>query len=152
MNYKQPRSIQVIIFSANEEPTRYLLLKRVDDQGGFWQSVTGSLEINETHQRAAVREVYEETGIACVESELIDLELTNVFEIARLWRPKYAPDVTHNEEICFALETRIGEVKIDLREHQEFVWVEYDEAMARLYWESNKKALAKLQEIRGHHR
>lgn len=147
MNYKQPRSIQVIIFSTHSQPARFLLLRRVDEQGGFWQSVTGSLELEETHLQAAVREVFEETGIRCLEAELIDLNLKNVFEIARLWRPKYAPGITHNEEVCFALETRVCDVSIDRREHQEFAWVDFEQAAAMLYWQSSKRALSRLVEI-----
>src|SRR6185503_19154811 len=113
MPYKQPRSVQVVVFSEREEKRLYLLLKRVSSHGGFWQSVTGSLEDGETHPQAAVREVREETGFTVQEHELIDLGLTNVFEIAEQWRPKYAPGVTRNEEVCFALSVQQGRVEID---------------------------------------
>ncbi|MBI3654519.1 MAG: dihydroneopterin triphosphate diphosphatase [Acidobacteria bacterium] len=144
MTYKQPRSIQVVIFSLRQARREVLLLKRLASHGGFWQFVTGSLEADETHRQAAVREVFEETGILCREDELIDLQLTNVFAIAPLWRARFAPGVTHNEEVCFALPVEPGAVRLDTREHQAYCWCEVAEATALLYWESSQKALAKL--------
>jgi dATP pyrophosphohydrolase len=147
MPYKQPRSVQVVVFSERAGERLYLLLRRVPSHGGFWQSVTGSLEDGETHQQAAVREVLEETGFSVPENELIDLGVTNVFEIAEQWRPKYAPGVTRNEEVCFALPVRHGRVEIDHLEHDEYVWVDYNAAVGMLYWESNRRTLAAVDRL-----
>jgi dihydroneopterin triphosphate diphosphatase len=144
MSYKQPRSIQVIIFAESGTHSEFLLLKRVASQGGFWQSVTGSLEGGESHRQAAVREVFEETGIRCLAEELIDLELTNVFAIAPQWRARFAPEVTHNEEVCFALRVEKCEVRLDALEHEDYLWLDAERAYAMFYWESSKKALAKF--------
>ncbi len=145
MAYKQPRSVQVVLFAEMENNRLYLLLKRIASHGGFWQSVTGSLEEGETHAEAAVREVWEEMGISCREQDLIDLGIVNTFEIAPQWRAKYAPGVTHNEEVCFALRVDIRDARIDPREHEAFAWVPYSEAMEMLYWESSKRAFARAE-------
>lgn len=142
MHYKHPRSIQVVIFGDGPRELHYLLLRRVASHGGFWQSVTGSLEGEETHRQAAAREVLEETGINSREAELIALRVTNTFEIAPQWREKYAPGVTHNEEVCFALKVLECEVQVDSIEHDSYVWVTYERAMEMVYWDSNKRALA----------
>ena len=145
MRYKQPRSVQVVIFADCPSGREYLLLKRVAGFGGFWQSVTGSLEEGETHAEAAVREVLEETGIIAGENELIDLSLINTFEIAPKWRVRYAPGVTHNEEVCFALKVDKCEVRVDPVEHDEYAWVDYEKAIEMLYWDSNKRAFEALK-------
>lgn len=142
VHYKQPRSIQVVIIADAHPERHYLLLRRVASHGGFWQSVTGSLEGQETHKQAAVREVLEETGISSREEELIELGVTNTFEIAPQWREKYAPGVTHNEEVCFALKVRECEVRVDSIEHDAHVWETYERAVEMIYWRSNKRALA----------
>jgi dATP pyrophosphohydrolase len=134
----------VVIFAEAESRREFLVLKRLESHGGFWQFVTGSLEEGETHKEAAVREVFEETGIHCREDELVDLKLTNVFEIAPQWRARFAPGTTHNEEVCFALRVEPCEARLDEREHQEWNWVGFDQAMGLLYWTSSKKALARL--------
>jgi dATP pyrophosphohydrolase len=147
MRYKQPRSVQVVIFAQAETGVEYLLLRRVASHGGFWQPVTGSLEEDETHRRAAAREVEEETGIGHREGDLIELGVVNVFEIAPQWRVKYAPGVTHNEEVCFALKVDKCEVRIDPIEHEAYTWVDYDTALQMLYWESNKRAFGAVANL-----
>lgn len=142
MEYKQPRSVQVVIFADTSSERHYLLLRRVGSHGRFWQSVTGSLEVGETHQQAAVREVCEETGIDSAEEELIELEVINTFEIAPQWREKYAPGVVRNEEVCFALKVDRCEVLVDSREHDAYVWEPYDRSIEMLYWDSSKRAFA----------
>ena len=59
MVFKKPVSSLVLIYT---EDFKVLLMERADKKG-FWQSVTGSLEENETPKDAAIREVFEETGI-----------------------------------------------------------------------------------------
>ena len=130
-----------MIFADDQAGERhYLLLRRVASHGGFWQSVTGSLEVGETHTMAAAREVREETGIDSAEDQLIDLGLINTFEIAPQWREKYAPGVTRNEEVCFALKVDRCDVILDSREHDAYVWEPYDRSIDMLYWESSKRA------------
>jgi dihydroneopterin triphosphate diphosphatase len=147
MPYKQPRSVQVVLFAETPTGREFLLLRRVQSHGGFWQSVTGSLEGEETHLQAAIREVAEETGYRPHSDEAIPLGLVNVFEIAPQWRVKYAPGVTHNEEVCFALQVDKRDVEIDAIEHDAFMWVNYDTAMEMLYWESNRKAFAAVADL-----
>lgn len=141
MQFKQPRSIQVVILADSDRGRRYLLLKRIESYGGFWQSVTGSLEGDETHKRAAIREILEETGISASGDDLIELGIVNTFEIAPQWRSRYEPGVTHNEEVCFAIRISERDIRLDPNEHESWCWLSYEQAMEMLYWESNKRAL-----------
>ena len=141
MPFKQPRSIQVVILADSDRERRYLLLKRIASYGGFWQSVTGSLEGDGTHKQAAIREIREETGISASDDDLIELGIVNTFEIAPQWRSRYEPGITHNEEVCFALRINKRDIRLDPIEHESWCWVSYEQAMEMLYWESNKRAL-----------
>ena len=145
VQYKQPRSIQVVVFADKNAERHYLLLQRIVSHGGFWQSVTGSLEAGETHRRAALREVFEETGFVARDQELIELGVINTFEIAPQWRARYAPGVTHNEEVCFALKVEAREVRLDPLEHVAYAWESYARAIEMLYWESTRRAFAAAQ-------
>jgi dATP pyrophosphohydrolase len=145
--YKQPRSVQIVVFAESGGERQYLLLRRKADRGGFWLSVTGSLEEGETRAQAAVREVFEETGIRINESQLIDLNVINIFEIAPQWLARYAPGVTTNEEYCFALKVDRGEIRIDATEHEAAVWVNRETAVKMIYWDSNRRAFAAAETI-----
>ena len=57
LKYKNNQSVLVIIYA--ESTHRVLMLQRRDDTT-FWQSVTGTLERNETPRETAIREVWEE--------------------------------------------------------------------------------------------
>ena len=80
MTYKNPESVLVVIYDAVSHEV--LMLQRQDDVD-FWQSVTGSLEKNETPRDTALREVLEETGIDIVKDglDLIDCHKSIDFEI-----------------------------------------------------------------------
>jgi dihydroneopterin triphosphate diphosphatase len=140
--------VQVVIFAETERGCEFLLLRRIASHGGFWQSVTGSLEGRETHLEAAVRELHEETGIIVRPEDLIDLRVVNTFEIAPQWRTRYAPSVTHNEEVCFALKVEKRDVRIDPSEHDSWTWVDCDKALEMLHWVSSNRALTRLLEMR----
>ena len=139
--------MQVLIFATSSRGCELLLLRRIASLGGFWQSVTGSLEERESHREAAIREVSEETGIKARSEDLIDLRLVNTFEIAPQWRSRYAAGVTHNEEVCFALRVEKHDVQLDRSEHDAWAWVDSDTALEMLHWISNKRALTRLLEI-----
>ena len=58
--------VQVFVFT-DTEPRQYLLLRYNDQKGGYWQPVTGSVEAGETLEQAALRELWEETGLSGIE-------------------------------------------------------------------------------------
>jgi dATP pyrophosphohydrolase len=80
---KIPISVLVLIHTKNKE---ILILKKKNDKD-LWQSVTGSLNENETPIQAAKREVFEETGLNA--ENLIDCEKQYIFEIYEMWKHKY---------------------------------------------------------------
>ncbi|OZA09057.1 MAG: dihydroneopterin triphosphate diphosphatase, partial [Methylotenera sp. 17-45-7] len=57
--FKTPISALVLIHTTD---LQVLIMERAD-KPGYWQSVTGSIEGDETPLQAAVREVHEETGL-----------------------------------------------------------------------------------------
>ena len=60
LKYKNNQSVLVVIYAKSTN--RVLMLQRQDDST-FWQSVTGTLEANETPRATAIREVWEEVGL-----------------------------------------------------------------------------------------
>lgn len=138
---KRPVSVLVVIHTPD---LQILLLERAS-HAGYWQSVTGSQEGNESLIETAVREVAEETGIVANQESLVDWNLVNTFEIFAEWRHRYAPGVTHNTEHVFSLEVATGQtVSISPAEHLSYCWLPVDKAAAKCFSWSNRDAILML--------
>lgn len=130
-------------------PDLQVLLMERADKAGFWQSVTGSLEGDESPKQAAIREVMEETGLDATKFDLQDWQASNVYEIYPHWRHRYAPGVVENTEHLFGLELP-SKLTIELSpdEHVRYQWVDWREAANLVFSWTNVDALKKLGERR----
>jgi dATP pyrophosphohydrolase len=141
LNFKRPESVLVVIHTPALD---VLLLERVAHPG-YWQSVTGSREGEESFVETAAREVAEETGVAAPPADFRDWRLSNRFEIFAEWRHRYGPGVTHNTEHVFSLcvppDARIA---IHPDEHRAFRWLSWREAAEACFSWTNRDALLML--------
>lgn len=118
------------------------------DKTGFWQSVTGSVEGDETPLQAAIREVHEETGLDASQYNLQDWQASNVYEIYPHWRHRYAPGVVENREHLFGLELPSAlPIKLEPNEHVRYEWVDWRNAAERVFSWTNVDALKRLGEF-----
>ena len=141
--YKRPKSVLVVVYT---ETGKVLLLRRADHED-FWQSVTGSMRWDETDpMQTAIRELKEETGIDAGDV-LVNLNLSHQYEIFPQWRHRYAPDITHNTEHVFALKLpKVVDIRLNPNEHQEAVWLSFDDAVERLGSWTNRKVVDHLKQ------
>lgn len=140
--FKKPESVLVVIYC--QTTLRCLMMQRKDDPN-FWQSVTGSLENNELPIETAIREVYEETGIDIVGSNLslVDAKHVVEFEIFTQFRHRYAPQVKINKEHWFYLPLTT-EVKPMLSEHLAYQWMSIQDAANLTLSPNNREAIKKI--------
>lgn len=140
--FKKPESVLVVIYC--QTTLRCLMMQRKDDPN-FWQSVTGSLENNELPIETAIREVFEETGIDIVGSNLslIDAKHVVEFEIFPQFRHRYAPQVKINKEHWFYLPLTT-EVKPMLSEHLAYQWMSIQDAANLTLSPNNREAIKKI--------
>ncbi len=144
--YKIPVSALILIHTTD---LQVMIMERAD-KVGFWQSVTGSIELNETPKQAAIREVQEETGLDALQYDFQDWQMSNIYEIYSHWRHRYAPGISQNTEHVFGLLLP-EPVPITLapEEHVRYEWVDWREAAKRVFSWTNVEALRKLGEA--HH-
>jgi dATP pyrophosphohydrolase len=135
--FKRPESVLVLVYTNRGE---VLMLER-REPAGFWQSVTGSLEWQESPRRAAERELFEETGLQAGNS-LVDLRHTERFRIVSPWRTRYARKDRVNTEHWFALRLE-GRRLIRLRpdEHRRYRWLPARQAARLAFSWTNRRAI-----------
>ncbi len=131
-----PIKLEGIIFFKNDENLKYLLVKRIDARGGFWQPITGGLEEGESIKNAVVREVKEETSFINI-SKIIKLDYFFQFKDEDLWLTEYV----------FGIEIPDFKDPDISWEHDDYKWCTYEEAQKLLVWQENKKALKLLNDI-----
>jgi dATP pyrophosphohydrolase len=145
--WKIPESVLVVIHT----PALDVLLIERADKPGYWQSVTGSMDVpGEPLAATCVREVAEETSIqigsaAVPLAALHDWNLVNQYDIYPVWRHRYAPGVTRNTEHVFGLVVAPGTpVRLNPREHTAHAWLPWREAADRCFSPSNAEAILQL--------
>ncbi|MCW9717032.1 dihydroneopterin triphosphate diphosphatase [Avibacterium sp. 21-599] len=141
MTYKNPQSILVVIYV--KKTNLVLMLQRKDDPD-FWQSVTGSIEKDETPKEAVIRELWEEVRlkISPNSTALFDCNESVEFEIFPHFRYKYAPNITHCREYWFLYAVE-QEFEPQLTEHLAFKWVSAQEAIQLTKSPNNAAAIKK---------
>ena len=145
MKFKKPVSVLVVIHT----PALDILLLERAQHPGFWQSVTGSQEENESLLETACREVQEETGIAASAADFLDWEKTNQFEIFPEWQYRYGPGVTQNTEHVFSLQLASPlEITLAADEHLRYQWLPWQEAAALTLSSTNRDAILQLPKRR----
>jgi len=144
VDFKTPISVLVLIHTSD---LQVLLIERAD-KAGFWQSVTGSIETEDADlSSTAIREVMEETGLDAKQYKLEDWQFAQTYEIYEHWRYRYAPGVTQNVEHVFGLELpNIVDIKLAPNEHVAYEWVDWREAVKRVFSWTNVEALRLLGE------
>jgi dihydroneopterin triphosphate diphosphatase len=126
--------VEIIVYKIVGNEIFFLLLKRNEQKGGFWQPVTGGVEEGESLVQAVNRELWEETDII---DYLRLVEDVYFFEFSA---EGYGP----LKEYVFGIEISVNtKVKIS-PEHTEMKWCSLGEVMESLKYESNKVAFKKL--------
>jgi len=140
--------IQVLIYPVRKinEDWEYLMLRRVENRGGFWQGVTGAPENDETLSEAAKRELYEETNYK--PSNLIKTDISYIIPMEDRWIDIYPEGTEEIPEYLFIAKINGADPpKIDPIEHNRWKWCPYEEATNLLSLEDNKRALKAVKKI-----
>ena len=132
---KRPESVLVLVTASQ----KFVLMMERRQPEGFWQSVTGSLKWGETPRQAAVRELYEETGLRSG-AALLDLQHTERFPILGPWRSRYARNAHTNVEHWFGLNLPSRRlIRLNPGEHTRYRWVATEQAQRMAFSWTNRK-------------
>ncbi|HUX36222.1 MAG TPA: NUDIX domain-containing protein [Candidatus Paceibacterota bacterium] len=121
----------VVCFTRDEKwDIKILTLKRNEQKGGFWQTITGGVHIGEDPLAAASREALEEIGIS--NAEIFWTPLSYFF---------MGDDGYELSEYVFGCEIKEPSRARLSDEHTAFEWLEPEDAKKRVKYDNNKLAI-----------
>jgi lipoyl(octanoyl) transferase len=126
-------SICALVFRRTGPRIQYLMMRRIPDRGGFWQSVSGRVNKGEAAEDGARREVLEETSLE--PRTVVLLETVNVF-----FKP--GEEVIYLEP-CFGVEVVGGDPTLS-GEHDAYRWLEIADAQQVIAFSGVRHALDEL--------
>lgn len=133
------KKIQVCVIASRKN--KYYLLRLLTNKrtGGFWQNITGSVEGKESYKAAAIRELFEETGIDQTQHlKKLDFEI----EFFDKWK-RSVIEKAYLAQISDTIEIQLS------AEHDKFEWLEINKVNEEHFkfpsnFEVFKKACDKL--------
>ncbi len=130
------KSTGIVLFRNDSDKNEFLLLNYPQ---GHWDFVKGKVEQNETPHETAIRETREETGIT-------NIEFIDGFEESVEYDFRFKKENIHKKVIFFLAKTDEKNIKIS-HEHNDYVWLEYDDALKKTTFENAKNVLSKANEF-----
>ncbi|KKP33080.1 MAG: hypothetical protein A2312_01410 [Candidatus Staskawiczbacteria bacterium RIFOXYB2_FULL_32_9] len=143
------KSVGAVIYRKQDNKIYYLLLKYT---AKHWDFTKGHIEVGETEDQTLRREAEEETGIK-------DLRVIKDFkEYHKYFFKQYKDKISETDKkkdkipwvfklVSFYLaETKTKEVTISW-EHQDYKWLEYDEALKLVTFKNAKELLKKANDF-----
>jgi len=133
---REQKSAGIVLFRNASNKNKFLLLNYPQ---GHWDFVKGKVEQGETPYETASREAKEETGIS-------DIEFIDGFEESVEYNFRFKNEDIHKTVVFFLAKT--NEKKITLsHEHNDSVWLEYDDALKKTTFRNAKNVLSKTNEF-----
>lgn len=141
---RAPYQTLTILYKEKNNKILYAIFYRSSHP--IWQFVSGGGEDNETPLETVVREIKEETSIVVDKKEIEQLDSKTTIPVINITGEyTWGKNVYVIPEYTFAIKLKNCNIKLS-NEHKEYKWVEYDEAIKKLKYDSNKTALWELNE------
>ena len=133
---REQKSAGIVLFRNDSDKNEFLLLNYPQ---GHWDFVKGKIERNETSHETALRETKEETGIT-------NIEFVDGFEESVEYDFRFKKEDIHKKVIFFLAKTNEKNIKLS-HEHNDYIWLEYNDALKKTTFENAKNVLTKANEF-----
>ncbi len=140
MTQRAPFQILVFPYHFKNGQPYYAILKRDDLK--VWQGIAGGGESGERPIQSAQREANEEAGIS-LKNKMIQLDSITSIPVTAISGFIWGKNTIVIPEYTFGVELKDPKLKLS-REHTTYEWLDYEEAVKKLQWDSNRTALWEL--------
>ncbi|PHG43465.1 NUDIX hydrolase [Bacillus wiedmannii] len=138
---RAPYQVLIFPYIITDDSIQYAIFNRSDY--GYWQGIAGGGEDGETPIESAKREAFEETGIIkeCPYIKLDSVSSLPVEDVVGefLW----GEGVYVIKEFSFGVKVSTKNISLS-KEHSNYKWLCFEDAVMLLKWDSNKTALWEL--------
>jgi bis(5'-nucleosidyl)-tetraphosphatase len=125
-----------IIVVRDAEQTQYLILHYPN---GHWDLPKGHVEKGEEEHDTARRELEEETGIS-------DIEFVDGYREAISYKYRRRGKISNKQVVFFLARTSKSEIQLS-HEHQDFLWLPYEKALAKLTFDNARNIVKRAKEF-----
>ena len=129
-------SAGIVLFRSNSNKNEFLLLNYPQ---GHWDFIKGKVEQNETPHETAIRETKEETGIT-------NIEFIDGFEESVEYDFRFKKEDIHKKVIFFLAKTNEKNIQLS-HEHNDYLWLEYNDTLKKTTFENAKIVLSKANDF-----
>ena len=133
---REQKSAGIVLFRNGSNKNEFLLLNYPQ---GHWDFVKGKVEEGETPHETALRETKEETGIT-------NIEFIDGFEESVEYDFRFKKEDIHKKVIFFLAKTDEKNIKLS-HEHNDYLWLEYNDALKKTTFENAKNVLIKANKF-----
>jgi len=133
----EEKSAGIVLFRNISNKNEFLLLNYPQ---GHWDFIKGKVEQNETPHETALRETKEETGIS-------NIEFIDGFEESIEYDFRFKNKDIHKKVIFFLAKTSEKKIKLS-HEHNDYLWLGYNDALKKTTFKNAKNVLLKANEFK----
>ena len=133
---KYRKSLFIVTYAKTKTGIKYLILKRKLHWVG-WEFPKGGRRFYETKKRTAKRELKEETGLNAV--KIKKFNFSGEFKYDKKY-PDRKGFIGQSYSL-YSAEVKKGKVELDNREHSNYKWLNFKDAVKKIKWENQRKCL-----------
>jgi 8-oxo-dGTP pyrophosphatase MutT (NUDIX family) len=140
MRHQRHRSAGIIVFRRDGADCLCLLILSKLTKRPLWEFPKGGVDDGETVLQAALRELFEETGILESEVRLVpEFQRTEDYRFTSGGTQRRS--LIHKQVTYFVAETTKAEITLSAKESSEFAWLPIADALKRLRYKERRKLL-----------
>jgi len=135
------KSVFIVTYSKSKNKISYLILKRKLHWKG-WEFPKGGIKSFETKKRAIKREIKEETGLNSL--KIKKFNVSGKFKYHKKFKDR--PGFIGQSFSLYSCEIPKKKIKFDKKEHSDYKWMNFKEAMKKLKWTNQRKSLKRVND------
>ncbi len=140
MRHQRHRSAGIIVFRRDGTECLFLLILSKLTKRPLWEFPKGGVDEGESVMQAALRELFEETGIDESEVELVpEFERTEDYRFTSGGSQRRS--LIHKQVTYYLGQTSKADVTLSAKESSEFAWLSLPDALKRLRYKERRKLL-----------